>query len=104
VWVRAGGFPERKVLLFDYTPSRSAEVGKCLLFGFKGILLTDGYEAYNNVLRRRIWSMPDVLRMCGATSKTYSRPSLRRLAAPISRSTILASSMTSSARDPNARF
>ena len=49
MWVRAGGFPERKVLLFDYAPSRSAEIAKRLLLGFKGILLTDGYEVYNNV-------------------------------------------------------
>jgi transposase len=49
MWVRAGGLPERSVLLFDYAPSRSAEVGKRLLLGFKGILLTDGYEVYNNV-------------------------------------------------------
>jgi hypothetical protein len=41
MWVRAGGVPERKVLLFDYAPSRSAEVGKRLLLDFKGILLTD---------------------------------------------------------------
>ncbi len=47
--VRAGGSPERKVLLFDYAPSRGAEVAKRLLLGFKGILLTDGYEAYNGV-------------------------------------------------------
>ena len=49
MWVRAGGSTERKVLLFDYAPSRSAEVAKRLLLGFKGILLTDGYEAYNGV-------------------------------------------------------
>ena len=49
MWVRAGGSPERKVLLFDYAPSRGAEVAKRLLLGFKGILLTDGYEAYNGV-------------------------------------------------------
>jgi transposase len=49
MWVRAGGAPERKVLLFDYAPSRSADVARRLLLGFKGILLTDGYEAYNGV-------------------------------------------------------
>ena len=49
MWMRAGGSPERKVLLFDYAPSRSAEVAKRLLLGFKGILLTDGYEADNGV-------------------------------------------------------
>jgi transposase len=49
MWVRAGGLPARNVLLFDYASSRSAETAKHLLLGFKGILLTDGYEAYNNI-------------------------------------------------------
>ena len=49
MWVRAGGSPERNVVLFDYAPSRSAETAKRLLLGFKGILLTDGYDAYDNV-------------------------------------------------------
>lgn len=49
MWVRAGGTEERKVLLFDYSSSRSAEVARRLLAGFKGTLLTDGYEAYNAV-------------------------------------------------------
>lgn len=49
MWVRAGGPPERPILLFDYGPSRSAEVAKRLLLGFKGTLLTDGYEAYDSV-------------------------------------------------------
>lgn len=47
MWVRAGGAPDKKVLLFDYAPSRSAEVAKRLLLGFSGTLLTDGYRAYD---------------------------------------------------------
>ncbi len=49
MWVRAGGQAERKVLLFDYAPSRSAATAKQLLLGFRGILLSDGYDAYDNV-------------------------------------------------------
>jgi transposase len=49
MWVRAGGAPDKKVLLFDYAPSRSAEVAKRLLLDFKGTLLTDGYEVYGIV-------------------------------------------------------
>lgn len=49
MWVRAGGAPDKKVLLFDYAPSRSAEVAKRLLLGFTGTLLTDGYEVYDIV-------------------------------------------------------
>jgi hypothetical protein len=37
MWVRAGGLPERKVLLFDYASSRNTETAKRLLLGFKGI-------------------------------------------------------------------
>jgi transposase len=49
MWVRAGGSPDKKVLLFDYAPSRSSETAKRLLVGFKGTLLTDGYEVYDIV-------------------------------------------------------
>jgi len=51
MWVRAGGLPERNVVLFDYAPSRSAETAKRLLAGFNGILLTDGYDAYDSVAK-----------------------------------------------------
>ncbi len=47
MWVRAGGAEGRKILLFDYSPSRSAEVARGLLADFKGTLLTDGYQAYD---------------------------------------------------------
>lgn len=46
IWVRASGPPGRRIVLFDYEPSRSAQVPKRLLEGFDGVLLTDGYEAY----------------------------------------------------------
>jgi transposase len=49
MWVRAGGSPDKKVLLFDYASSRSSEVAKRLLLDFKGTLLTDGYEVYEIV-------------------------------------------------------
>lgn len=49
MWVRAGGSPDKKVLLFDYASSRSSEVAKRLLLGFTGTLLTDGYEVYDVV-------------------------------------------------------
>ena len=49
MWVRAGGSATERVLLFDYAASRSGEAAKHLLTGFKGILLTDGYEVYDTV-------------------------------------------------------
>ncbi|HEY1181531.1 MAG TPA: IS66 family transposase [Rhodocyclaceae bacterium] len=51
MWVQTGGPPERPVVLYDYDPSRSSEVPSRLLEGFRGYLMTDGYEAYNAVAR-----------------------------------------------------
>ena len=49
MWVRAGGSADQKILLFDYSASRSAEVARGLLADFRGTLLTDGYQAYDVV-------------------------------------------------------
>jgi transposase len=49
MWALAAGPPERSVVLFDYHPSRSGEIPKRLLAGFRGYLMTDGYEGYNSL-------------------------------------------------------
>jgi len=46
VWVQRGGPPAHPLLLYEYDPSRSAEVPKRLFEGFQGVLQTDGYEGY----------------------------------------------------------
>jgi transposase len=46
MWVRTAGPPHRRIILFDYDPSRGGAVPMRLLEGFTGILQTDGYEAY----------------------------------------------------------
>jgi transposase len=46
MWVRAAGPPGRRIVLFDYDPSRGGSVPKRLLQGYEGILLSDGYEPY----------------------------------------------------------
>lgn len=51
IWVRAAGPPGRRLVLFDYDPSRAGAVPQRLLAGFSGILLTDGYEAYDGVVK-----------------------------------------------------
>lgn len=51
MWVQTGGPPGRPVVLYDYDPSRSASVPTALLEGFKGYLMTDGYDGYNEVAR-----------------------------------------------------
>jgi transposase len=49
MWVQTRDGPDDKIVLFHYDPSRSAGVAKDLLGGFKGKILTDGYEAYGAV-------------------------------------------------------
>lgn len=51
MWVQTGGPPDKPVVLFDYDPSRSAQVPTRLLEGFKGYLMTDGYGGYNDIAK-----------------------------------------------------
>lgn len=52
MWVQRGGPPGKPVVIFDYDPSRSGEVPLRLLAGWRGYLMTDGYEGYNAVVLR----------------------------------------------------
>jgi len=51
MWVRVSGPPGRRIVLFDYDPSRAGTVPQRLLQGYRGILLTDGYEPYATVAK-----------------------------------------------------
>jgi len=51
MWVQTGGPPGKPVVVFDYDPSRSAEVPLRLLSGYKGYLMTDGYTGYAKLAR-----------------------------------------------------
>jgi transposase len=44
MWVWASGPPGRRIILFDYDASRGGAIPRRLLEGYRGILLTDGYE------------------------------------------------------------
>ena len=50
-WVHTGGPPNKPVILYDYDSSRSAKVPTRLLEGYKGYLMTDGYDGYNEIAR-----------------------------------------------------
>lgn len=50
LWVSCAGPPHQKIVLFDYDPSRGASVPRRLLQDYQGLLLTDGYEAYDAAL------------------------------------------------------
>jgi len=52
MWVQAGGLPTQKVVLFDYRASRSGQVPAQLLSGYRGYLMTDGYEGYNAIAQQ----------------------------------------------------
>jgi transposase len=49
MWVRVSGLPDKKVVLFDYTPGRGGEYALQLLGGFQGYVQTDDYAGYNGV-------------------------------------------------------
>ncbi|MEQ1559538.1 MAG: IS66 family transposase [Methyloglobulus sp.] len=53
MWVQRGGPPERPVILFTYSPSRSQLVAEQLLRDYQGFLQTDGYTAYANVCAKQ---------------------------------------------------
>jgi transposase len=50
LWLRRGGPPDQRVVLYDYDPSRGQAVPKRLLAGFTGYLQTDGYDGYNAIV------------------------------------------------------
>jgi len=49
MWVYATGRFRRRIVLFEYSPSRSGENPKRFLNGFSGYLSVDAYAAYNTV-------------------------------------------------------
>ena len=51
MWVQTGGPPGKPVVIYDYDPSRSGDVPVRLLTGYKGYLMTDGYEGYNKLAK-----------------------------------------------------
>jgi transposase len=51
MWVFAGGPPGKKAVIFHYDRSRSSEVPKKILRGFRGYLQTDDYESYHTALK-----------------------------------------------------
>lgn len=46
VWVQRGGPTDHPLVLYEYDPSRSAEVPKRIFEGYEGVLQTDGYDGY----------------------------------------------------------
>ena len=53
MWVSKGGPPDKSVVLFDYDPSRGAEVPARLLEGFDGVLQCDGLKSYDKIWHKQ---------------------------------------------------
>lgn len=49
MWLQCSGEHDHPVVLYDYSPTRSGEVPKQLLEGYRGLLQTDGYAGYRGV-------------------------------------------------------
>lgn len=50
MWVMRGGDIQKKITIFNYSPTRNSGVPLDLLKGFKGFLQTDGYEGYSKAV------------------------------------------------------
>lgn len=49
MWVQRGGPPDKCAVCFTYDPSRATDVPNRLLLGYRGVLMTDGYQPYRTV-------------------------------------------------------
>ena len=47
MWIFRRGDPERKVLIYQYHPSRGGDVARAFLGDFQGVVQTDGYSGYD---------------------------------------------------------
>ena len=52
MWVRRGGPPGQRIILFDYAPSRAGAIPMRILEDYKGYLQSDAYAAYDKPGRR----------------------------------------------------
>jgi transposase len=53
MWVRSTPYGQKRIVLFDYNPSRSGEVVEQLFAEYQGYLQVDGYSGYNPVKKNK---------------------------------------------------
>ena len=53
MWVQRGGPPGQTVVRFNYDPSRVTAVPDQLLTGYRGVLMSDGYQPYRTVAAKQ---------------------------------------------------
>jgi len=51
MWLARGGPPGKKVIWYEYHPTRAAYNAKAFLEGYSGYLQTDGYEGYDSAVK-----------------------------------------------------
>ena len=51
MWLARGGPPDKKVVWYEYHPTRAAYNAKAFLEGYSGYLQTDGYEGYDAAVK-----------------------------------------------------
>lgn len=56
VWCFIGGPPDRQSIIYEYHPTRKAQIPETFFEGFKGAIHCDGYQGYNNLL-----NSPDII-------------------------------------------
>ena len=78
MWVQSGGPPGQPIVLFDYDPSRSGSVPARLLAGYRGHLITDGYEGYNAVVAQNGLTDENVCRSRDRAGIGFFQPGRRR--------------------------
>ena len=52
MWVFRGGTPGKEVVLYRYSPTRSGDVPREILQGYRGYLQTDAFSAYDGLDRQ----------------------------------------------------
>jgi transposase len=57
MWLARGGPPGKKVIWYEYHPTRAAYNAKAFLEGYSGYLQTDGYEGYDSAVK----DMPGII-------------------------------------------
>jgi transposase len=73
IWAQCSGQSERPIVLFDYDATRSGDVPKRLLEGFRGYLHTDAYAGYNAVVQ-----LQQLIRvLCMAHARRYFTDALK---------------------------
>jgi len=56
MWVTVGNDSDHKIILYNYSRTRSAQMAESLLEGFSGSLQTDGYAGYNKAVgKHKLW-------------------------------------------------